>query len=81
MSLTNLPKADAYEQSGAGLRDLLHRFKVAHTVEELLWIATEAERRANQPGLTAPIETAYGILADLARARAAALPRNETADA
>ena len=76
----NPPKPDEYEQTGAGLRQLLQRFKAARTGEEFQWIATEAERRAAQPGLESTIETAYGVLADLARTRVAALWPSETID-
>jgi hypothetical protein len=74
-------KPDEYEQTGAGLRELLQRLKAARTREEFQWIASEAERRAAQPGLESTIETAYAVLADLARTRVAALTPSETADA
>ncbi len=77
----NLSQPDDYEQSGADVRDLLGRFKLANTADELRWIAAEAERRAKQPGLASPIETAYGILADLARIRATVRPPNEAPEA
>jgi hypothetical protein len=60
---------DAYEQTGAGLRDLLHCFNRAKTREEFQWIAAEAEQRGVRSGLEPAIETAYSVLASLARKR------------
>jgi hypothetical protein len=77
----NSSKPDEYEQTGAGLRQLLQRFNAARTTEEFLWIAAEAERRTAQPGLEPTIETAYSVLASLARKRVAALTTGEGADA
>lgn len=73
IALPNSSKPDEYEQTGAGLRQLLQRFHTARTREEFLWIAAEAERRGARPGLEPTIETAYGVLASLARKRVAAL--------
>ncbi len=72
---------DMYEQTGAGVRELLQRFKAARTREEFQWIAAEAARRAARPGLEPTIETAYGVLASLARKRMAALTNGEGAAA
>jgi hypothetical protein len=80
MAVPDLSRPDEYEQTGAGLRDLLQRFKTARTSEQLQCVAPEAERRAAQPGLESAIETAYGVLADLARSHAVALTPNETPD-
>ena len=71
---------DMYEQTGAGVRELLQRFKAARTREEFQWIAAEAARRAARPGLEPTIETAYGVLASLARTRVAARTTDERAD-
>ena len=60
---------DAYEQTGAGVRELLHRFNRAKTREEFRWIAAEAEQRGVRSGLEPAIETAYGVLASLAYKR------------
>jgi hypothetical protein len=68
---------DAYEQTGAGVRELLHRFNTAKTREEFQWIAAEAEQRGARPGLEPPIETAYGVLASLARKRLAPFATGE----
>jgi hypothetical protein len=65
----NPSRPDEYEQTGAGLRELHERFKRATTPEELAWIAAEAERRSRQPGLEPTIETAYAVLASMARKR------------
>jgi hypothetical protein len=65
----NPSRPDEYEQTGAGLRELHERFKRATTPEELAWIAAEAERRSRQPGLEPTIETAYAVLASVARKR------------
>ena len=79
--MPNPSRPDEYEQTGAGLRELLRRLNAAATREELQSIAAEAARRAAQPGLESTIETAYGVLADLARVHAAALTTGEDADA
>jgi hypothetical protein len=65
----NPSRPDEYEQTGAGLREPHERFKRATTPEELAWIAAEAERRRGQPGLEPTIETAYAVLASVARKR------------
>ncbi len=72
---------DMYEQTGAGVRELLGRLNAARTREEFQWIAAEAERRAARPGLEPTIETAYGVLSSLARKRVAALNTGEPAAA
>ena len=79
--MSTASQGDEYEQTGAGLRDLLERFNIATTREELQWIAAEAERRGARPGLESTIETAYGVLASLARKRVAALTAGEVTDA
>ena len=81
MAAPNPSRPDEDEQTGAGLRELLGRLNAARTRQEFQWIAAEAERRAAQLGLESTIETAYGVLADLARTRVAALTPSETADA
>jgi hypothetical protein len=55
--MPNLSKTDEYEQTAAGLSELLQRFKAARTMEEFRLIATEAERRAAQPSLESTIKT------------------------
>jgi hypothetical protein len=77
MTAPNPSRPDEYEQTGAGLRHLLQRFNAARTREEFLVIAVEAERRNAQSGLDPTIETAYGVLASLARRRVAALSTGE----
>ncbi len=77
MAAPNPARPDEDEQTGAGLRELLGRLNAARTREEFQWIAAEAERRAAQPGLEPTIETAYGVLASLARKRVAALTAGE----
>jgi arsenate reductase (thioredoxin) len=69
MSTHNPSHPDAYEQTGAGLRELLGRLNTARTRDEFEWIASEAEQRGVRPGLEPTIETAYGVLAGLARKR------------
>lgn len=61
---------DEKEHTGVGLRELHGRFITATTPHQFLDIAAEAERRAIQPGLESSLETAYGVLARLARQRA-----------
>lgn len=78
--MANSSKLDEYEQTGAGLLELLQRFNVAATGEEFQRIAAEAERRAAQPGLESSIETAYTVLASLAHKRVAALTTGESTD-
>jgi hypothetical protein len=68
---------DAYEQTGAGVRELLHRFNSASTRDEFQWIAAEAEQRGTRQGLEPAIETAYSVLASLARKRLAAFASGE----
>jgi len=80
ITVPNASKPDEDEQTGAGLRQLLRCLKAATTREAFLWIAAEAERRGAQPGLEPTIETAYGVLASLARTRVAARTTNERAD-
>jgi hypothetical protein len=67
----NMPTV--YEQSGEGLRELHNRFKSATTLDEFRQINCEAQHRGTQPGLEHSLETAYAILADLARKRIAEL--------
>ncbi len=81
MAAPNPSRPDEDEQTGAGLRELLGRLNAARTREEFQSIAAEAERRAAQLGLVSTIETAYDVLASLARTRVAALTPSETADA
>ena len=69
--MSNRPPLDDEEHAGVGLRELHGRFNTATTPREFLDIASEAERRAIQPGLESSLETAYGVLASLARKRAA----------
>jgi hypothetical protein len=78
--VSNSSKPDEYEQTGAGLRELLRCLNTATTREAFLWIAAEAERRSARPGLETTIETAYGVLASLARTRVTALTNSEGAD-
>ncbi len=61
------------EQEGMGLRDLHEQFKAATTAATCRRIADEARARSTRPGLPAPIETSYQILAQLAERRALAL--------
>ena len=70
-------RPDAYEQTGAGVRELLHRFNTANTREEFQWIAAEAEQRGVRSGLEPAIETAYSVLASLAHKRLAAFAGGE----
>ncbi len=77
MTAQTRSRPDAYEQTGAGLRALLHRFNRAKTKEEFQWIAAEAEQRGVLPGLDPAIETAYGVLASLARKRLAPFASGE----
>jgi hypothetical protein len=70
-------RPDAYEQTGADVRELLHRFNSASTREEFLWIAAEAEQRGVRRGLEPAIETAYSVLAALARERLATFATEE----
>jgi arsenate reductase len=77
MSTHNPSRPDAYEQTGASLRELLGRFNSARTREEFEWIASEAEQRGVRPGLEPTIETAYGVLACLARKRMLAFATGE----
>jgi hypothetical protein len=79
-AVPNASKPDEDEQTGAGLRELLRRLNAATTREEFLWIAAEAEQRSAQLGLEPTIETAYGVLASLARTRVAARTTDEGAD-
>ena len=81
IAVPNSSKPDEYEQTGAGLRQLLGRFHAARTREEFLWIAAEAERRSARSGLEPTIETAYGVLASLAHKRVATLTAGEPTDA
>jgi hypothetical protein len=81
IAAANASKGDEYGQTGAGLRDLLERFNMARTREELQWIAAEAGRRSARPGLEPTIETAYSVLVSLARKRLAARASGEVADA
>jgi hypothetical protein len=80
IAVLNSSKPDEYEQTGAGLHQLLRRLNEATTREELQSIAAEAEQRSARPGLESTIETAYGVLASLARKRVAALTTGEGAD-
>ena len=68
---------DVYEQTGAGLRELLHRLNTARTSEEFQWIAAEAEQRGVRSGLEPAIETAYSVLASLAHKRLATFATGE----
>jgi hypothetical protein len=77
MIAQTLSQPDAYEQTGAGLRELLHRFNTASTREEFEWIVAEAEQRGVRSGLEPAIETAYSVLASLARKRLAAFASGE----
>jgi hypothetical protein len=81
MAVPNPSRPDEDEQTGVGLRQLLERFNAATTRQEFLWIAAEAERRGARPGLEPTIETAYSVLASLARKRLATLVSGEGADA
>jgi hypothetical protein len=77
MTAQTRSQPDAYEQTGAGLRELLHRFNTARTREEFQWIAAEAEQRGVRSGLESAIETAYGVLAWLAHKRLVAFATGE----
>jgi hypothetical protein len=79
--MSNRPPLDDEEHAGAGLRELHGRFNTAKTRHEYLDIAAEAERRAIQPGLESSLETAYGVLASLARKRAASFAAGEADEA
>jgi hypothetical protein len=81
MVTPNASRPDEDEQTGVGLRQLLRRFNAATTREELSGIAAEAERRDAWPRLEPSLETAYGVLASLARKRMAALISGECSDA
>jgi hypothetical protein len=81
IAVSNSFKPDEYEQTGAGLRQLLRRLNAARTREEFQWVAAEAERRGAQPGLEPTIETVYSVLASLARTRVAARTTGEGTDA
>ena len=79
--MSSRPPLDDEEHAGAGLRELHGRFNTATTPHEFMYIAAEAERRAIQPGLDSSLETAYGVLAGLARKRAASFTAGEADDA
>jgi hypothetical protein len=64
---------DEYEPTGLGLRELSQHFDAASTIEACLRIAAEAARRRARPELQPPVEAGYGVLAHLARRRAAAI--------
>jgi len=77
MTTHSSSRPDAYEQTGAGVRELLHRFNSASTRDEFQWIAAEAEQRGARPGLQPAIEAAYSVLASLAHKRLAAFASGE----
>jgi hypothetical protein len=77
MTAQSPSRPGAYEQTGAGVRELLHRFNSASTRDEFQWIAAEAEQRGARPGWEPTIEIAYGALAWLAWKRLAAFATGE----
>ena len=75
MTTHTASRPDAYEQTGASLRELLHRFNSASTREEFQCIAAEAVQR--RQAWSRRLKTAYGVLASLAHKRLAALATGE----
>lgn len=74
-------RAPEEEAAGAGVQEVHQRLKAATSRAAYQGIASDATQRAMQEGLPPPVEVAYRILAELARARAARLDNDPGVDA